>query len=82
MAPSPFFVPLEQLDPAAAKQLLPGVRLQVSRRTFAQVAADKLHAANTAVNGFASSPSAGVTPDQAQLVRQAAMAASLPVFGD
>lgn len=35
------FVALEELDPEAARNLLPGVRLRVSRRTFAEVAAER-----------------------------------------
>jgi hypothetical protein len=36
------FVPLEELDPDAARRLPPGVHLRVSVRTFAQVAAERL----------------------------------------
>ncbi len=39
--PSATFALLEDLDPAWAQVRQPGVRLWASRRTFAQIAADK-----------------------------------------
>lgn len=39
------FAPLEDIDPERARSLLPGLNLQVSKRTFGQIAAAKFNAA-------------------------------------
>jgi hypothetical protein len=72
------FVPLEELNPEAARQLLPGIRLHVSRRTFAQVAAEKFHAIGRGIASGAASPLPGVTVEQASVVRAMALAARVP----
>ena len=41
MKTSDKFAPLEQVDPVAAKRLPPGVTMLVSKRTFAQIAAER-----------------------------------------
>jgi hypothetical protein len=72
------FVPLEQLNPEAARQLLPGVRLHLSRRTFAQVAAEKFNAIGHGIAAGAASSLPGVTVEQASVVRAMALAARVP----
>lgn len=44
MIASDLFAPLEQIAPELARRLQPGVRFQVSRRTFTQIAAERLEA--------------------------------------
>jgi hypothetical protein len=69
------FALLEELDPRAAARLLPGVRLMVSKRTFAQIAAEKY--AEMKAREVAASPAAPIDAAQADLVRAAAMAAQV-----
>lgn len=76
------FVQLADIDPVAAMQLLPGVKLQISRRTFAQIAAvkfDTLKAQNVTV---AKSLEPSIDKEQAQIVHAAAMVAAVRSKGE
>jgi hypothetical protein len=44
MAATDLFVPLESIAPEVARRLQPGVKFQVSRRTFTEIAAERLEA--------------------------------------
>ncbi len=63
------FAPLEDIDPERARSLLPGLNLQVSKRTFGQIAAAKFNAAR----GVAAAGSAGepIGVDEAYFMREA-----------
>lgn len=77
METSKKFVPLEALDPVAAKHLLPGVKLQVSRRTFAQIAAEKYNALQARGVAFAASSAQSIDSEQARILRAAALATTV-----
>lgn len=74
MKSSSVFVSLASVDPDAAKQLPPGVELQVSRRTFAQIAAD--HFRGLDVSQASAAPSIDST--DAQVLRNVVMHRAVP----
>ena len=81
MEASKKFISFEALDPEAAKHLLPGVKLQVSVRTFGQIAAQKFYALKSREMSGAVSSAPAIENDEARIVRAAAMAAPLRTGG-
>lgn len=73
------FISFETLDPVAAQHLLPGVKLQVSRRTFAEIAAQKFTVLKARQ---AASPTPAIDLNEAREVHAAALAAPLGTDDD
>ena len=77
MKTSKNFVSLGELNPEAAMHLLPSVKLQVSRRTFAQIAAAKFDTLKTQNQNIVVSSEPSINSEQSQIVHAAAMAATV-----
>ena len=74
METSEKFVAFELLDPVAAKHLLPGLNLQVSRRTFAQIAMEKYSALLPRVVCLNACSARNIDSEHTRVVRDAALA--------
>lgn len=66
------FASLEDIDPELARNLVPGLNLQVSKRTFGQIAAAKFNAARGGVAPEAAAEAIG--DDEAFFMREAFLA--------
>ena len=66
------FASLEDIDPELARNLVPGLNLQVSKRTFGQIAAAKFNAARGVV--VPESAAEPIGADEALFMREAFLA--------
>jgi len=78
MKKSVMFVALEAVDPVEARRLLPGVKLQVSRRTFAQVAAEKFRGLGGSQFMETASTAQNIGVDDARALRGAVLNRVIP----
>jgi hypothetical protein len=77
MTATELFVPLESIAPEVARRLQPGVKFRVSRRTFTEIAAERLEALKQAVPASAvAQPATRIAADDLRTLRDAALARS------
>lgn len=81
MAATDFFVPLETIAPDVARRLQPGVKFQVSRRTFTEIAAERLEAMRQSKEP-AEATVHRIAPADLRTLRDAAAALPLVVPGE
>ena len=81
MATSDLFVPLDQIAPDAARRMQPGVRFQVSRRTFTEIALERLEAMKRAGTATAAVTHL-IAPGDMRALRDTALAQPLDVPGE
>ncbi len=71
------FFTVDAQDPDLGGQLLPGVKLRVSKRTFAQIAAERFQALQAEGVAFRSTQTQGVDALQGRALLEAAARAKL-----
>ena len=71
------FYTVDAQNPEVGGQLLPGVKLRVSRRTFAQVAAERFQALQAEAVAFAPAAAPSVDAVQTQVLYEAAARSKL-----